>query len=307
MKAGDTVAKQNPNLRIIDDDEFERAQKLMRQRTNEYKESRNVPLNMKGRSLLSGNIYCGHCGSRLTLTSNRKTYVRLDGERTKQLRFRYVCFGKTRHRSLCSGQTGYTMSKIDSVVEAILKDIFDRMKRTPESEVIEHCNEKLLADISARLKAAKTDYAKSSREMEALQGEMLNVVMGQSELPRDILSKMLSDAQERTDTAKALVETLQQELEERTANLTQLKKQYSKLLNWSQIFDTAEISVKKMIATYMIERVEVFRGYKMKITLSMDIRQFMEGLDVDTEIVKEKDPTKTEAESDSSDVEEDVR
>jgi len=33
-----------------------------------------------------------------------------------------------------------------------------------------------------------------------------------------------------------------------------------------------------MIAAYMIERVDVFRDYKLNITLNMDIRQFTDGL-----------------------------
>jgi hypothetical protein len=36
-------------------------------------------MNTKGKSLLSGNIFCGHCGARLTLTTNGKKYQRKDG------------------------------------------------------------------------------------------------------------------------------------------------------------------------------------------------------------------------------------
>lgn len=49
-------------LQIIAPDQFDLAQKLMLERTNERKERRTVPLNTAGQSLLSGNIFCGHCG-----------------------------------------------------------------------------------------------------------------------------------------------------------------------------------------------------------------------------------------------------
>ena len=54
------------------------AQSLMTQRTNENKEYRTLPLNTTGQSLLSGNIFCGHCGGRLTLTINGKVYRQTD-------------------------------------------------------------------------------------------------------------------------------------------------------------------------------------------------------------------------------------
>ncbi len=53
---------------------------------------------------MSGNVFCGHCGARLTVTTNGKRYV--DGMATPKLR--YVCYNKTRHAGQCDGQTGYT-------------------------------------------------------------------------------------------------------------------------------------------------------------------------------------------------------
>ena len=47
----------------------------MTERTNANKEYRTLPLNTTGQSLLSGNIFCGHCGGRLTLTTNGKQFL----------------------------------------------------------------------------------------------------------------------------------------------------------------------------------------------------------------------------------------
>jgi hypothetical protein len=268
-------------LQIIDDDTFARAQMLMKQRTNEYKESRTVPLRTSGMSLLSGNIFCGHCGSRLTLTTNGKVEVRkTSGERVKYVRIRYVCYGKTRRKAPCDGQTGYTAHIVDEMVEAVIKGIFDRMKRTPESAVLSSCNEQVINDLDAQLRTVKTEHAKAAKELEALQTELVKVVMGQSELPRDILTKMINGSKAKLEETDKQAESLKERLDNSKENLAELKKQYSTLLNWSQIYDGAEMSVKKMIAAYMIQRVDVFRGYELRITLNMDIRQFMEGLDI---------------------------
>ena len=63
---GDATSERIPELQIIDQDTFDAAQQLMAARATHHADT---PLNMKGQSLLVGNIFCGHCGNRLTLTT----------------------------------------------------------------------------------------------------------------------------------------------------------------------------------------------------------------------------------------------
>ena len=39
------------------------------------------------------------------------------------------------------------------------------------------------------------------------------------------------------------------------------------------------MDVKKMIASYIIQRVNVYRDYELEIVLNMNIQQYMDGLD----------------------------
>ena len=65
-----------PELQIVDEATFRRAQELMEKRTTHHADT---PLNLRGSSLLVGNIFCGHCKNRLTLTTSGKKYIRKDG------------------------------------------------------------------------------------------------------------------------------------------------------------------------------------------------------------------------------------
>ena len=58
IRNGEARSDVIPELQIIDPEIFERAQKIMADRTTHHAET---PLNLKGQSLLVGNIYCGHC------------------------------------------------------------------------------------------------------------------------------------------------------------------------------------------------------------------------------------------------------
>ena len=82
---GDACSEVIPELQIIDIGTFERAQKIMADRTTHHAET---PLNLKGQSLLVGNIYCGHCRNRLTLTTSGRKRERKDGSIIREVRSR---------------------------------------------------------------------------------------------------------------------------------------------------------------------------------------------------------------------------
>ena len=66
------------DLQIIDVELFERAHNIVQNRAKP-RTHREIPLNTKGQSLLMGNVYCGHCGRRLTLATSGRKYNKKDG------------------------------------------------------------------------------------------------------------------------------------------------------------------------------------------------------------------------------------
>ena len=87
-----------PELQIIDQDTFDAAQQLMAARATHHADT---PLNMKGQSLLVGNIFCGHCGNRLTLTTSGRKAIQKDGTVRREIRCRYQCHYNLRHPGEC--------------------------------------------------------------------------------------------------------------------------------------------------------------------------------------------------------------
>lgn len=142
LRSGESRSEVIPELQIIDQDTFDRAQQLMEQRVNESRETRTVPLNTSGQSLLSGNVFCGHCGGRLILTTNGTTRTNAAGERIGRKRVRYVCYNKTRHRAECNGQTGYTMHILDGMITELLHQIFDKMKEISVEDLVQRAQSK---------------------------------------------------------------------------------------------------------------------------------------------------------------------
>ena len=81
-------------------------------------------------------------------------------QRVRKPRVRYVCYGKTRKITPCEGQSAYIQHKLDSMVEKVVKEIFERIKGVPKSAIINSRYKEELAVREANSKRLQSEYAK---------------------------------------------------------------------------------------------------------------------------------------------------
>ena len=279
LRSGETFAGPFEELQIIKPEIFDLAQRLMLDRSNERKEYRTVPLNTTGQSLLSGNVFCGHCGGRLVLTTNGTTHRLADGTPVKKKRIRYICYNKTRRRQDCTGQTGYTMHILDGLVVEVLHQVFDKMKGASDEVIVGSAFQKQMATLRADLQRARTENTKANKEYEFLKAELLKAVQGQSKMSMDILSEVMDDARQKVISTSERVTALTAELEDGNTKIAEMKQEYDRILSWSEIFDESDMEVKKMICGYIIKRVSVFRDYQLEVEFNINVEQFLNGID----------------------------
>ena len=65
LKNGEATSARMEELQIIDDHDFAMVQEILRQRAHKSDEKRTIAMSNKGKALLSGNVFCAHCGCRL--------------------------------------------------------------------------------------------------------------------------------------------------------------------------------------------------------------------------------------------------
>ena len=278
LSSGGVQSDVIPALQIIPREVFDRAQEIMMERTMSYAD-RCVPLNTKGNALLSGNVFCGHCNARLTLTTNGKKYQRKDGGVTVTPKTRYVCYNKTRHPEKCDGQTGYTTSKLDGVVEKIVLSIFARIKEQPGEQIIAAQFEERIAGIKLNLEQAKVSLAKETEVLSMLEDELLKVLQGTSRLKPEMLNKKHDEAERAVADKQLIVETLEKELEKSQDTMHQVTRQYNDVLTWADMYAESPMDVKKMIVAQLTSAVRVSGGYKIEIDFKISERQL--GLEQD--------------------------
>ncbi len=283
LRSGESQSEVFPELQIIDPATFELAQKLMTERVNEFNEQRTLPRNTSGQSMLSGNVFCGHCGGRLTLTTNGTVRKNADGVQVARRRIRYVCYNKTRHRIECNGQTGYTMHILDGMVTEVLHQIFDRMKSVREDEIVSRTQMNVTADVKNQFTAAKREFAKATKEYEAVKAKLMAIIRGESSLPESVISEMAEEAKRKMMAASEKVSALNSEMEQSNDRTNEIRRDYQNIMKWSEIFDSSDMAVKKMIAGYLIKKISVYSGYRLHIEFNINFAQFELGLEIPNE------------------------
>ena len=280
LRSGESQSEIFEELQIVDPDTFALAQKLMAERVNEYNGQRTMPKNVSGQAMLSGNIFCGHCGGRLTLTTNGTVRHNLKGGTVFRRRVRYVCYNKTRHRVDCDGQTGYTTHILDGMVTKVLHQVFDKMKVLQEDEIVSRTHMNMTADLKNQLTAAKREFAKATKEYESVKDKLYDVIRGKSSLPESVLTEMADEAKAKMMAASEKVSSLSAEMEQSTAKADEIRNDYQRILKWSELFDDSDIVTKKMVAGYLIKRIDVYADYRLHIEFNINFAQFELGLDI---------------------------
>ena len=143
-----------PELQIVTQEQYDRVAKGRSQRSADYEKKcaarwetevtladggqmtvdhppRMYPKRNVGKALLSGNVYCGHCGGRIFASTACRSHDPSDRVSI------YKCYNRTQHRTLCNRPTTYRAEKVDAVVERLLRDIFERARSINESELIQ--------------------------------------------------------------------------------------------------------------------------------------------------------------------------
>ena len=167
-------------------------------------------LRMVARSLSksSGNVFCGHCGARLTLTTSKRYRKLRDGSYDKTPRIRYVCYGKTRKQTECTGQTGYTLHILNDLIDNVMKSIFSRMQGIPQKELISSRYEKELTEQIAHLKILKAEQKKQDDSLKSLHEEIIRCIQGKSAFSQDTLADLIRDTEEKSKGLRITVAQL---------------------------------------------------------------------------------------------------
>ena len=299
LRSGETQSEVFPELQIIPLEQFQRVTKAREQRSINYaikcgwetekvaledgseatvvRSSGSYPRKIVGKALLSGNVYCGHCGGRVFATTARKAHHPSDHPERIAI---YKCYNRTQHKEQCDGPTTYRAEKVDSVVESILRGIFERAKRVDEKEFLKAQVQISNKEYQQKLKLAKAEYSKATKELSKWEELMLASIEGTCVFTPEQVKKRMDIAQEKVDGLSKEIEMLQIGMSEAKTISSEILAQHQQLLSWAELFDSASIDEKKVISSQMIKAVTLTRNYGIQIEFNISEAQFLNGMEM---------------------------
>lgn len=134
--------------------------------------------------------------------------------------------------------------------------------------------------LKEKLALAKINFAKATKEYEGVKAKLYAVISGESTLPEDILTEMASEAPKRMLDASERMSHLQGELAEESRREDGVRKERQDILKWSELFESSDMAVKKIVVSYLIKRIHVYSDYQLRVEFNIDLDQFELGLEI---------------------------
>lgn len=268
---GDSQSEVIPDLQIIPEETFLKAQEMMASRVTRHG---GVPLNTRGRSLLVGNVYCGHCGGRLTLTTNGRKRVLKDGSIHRETRARYQCHYNVRHPGECDGQSGYGVDKLDKLIDQIIHIQFERIKQAPPQALIEKQAQQETKAAKARLNLLTEQYQQKQKEFQDLKAETIKVIQGTSRLNADLLNSLVDETNAQMTEIQAKMQEAEAELQAIVTGAERVRQEYAQLIGWAEMYDNCTFEAKKMIVAQFVKAIHVKRDYEIDIEFNVSFKEF---------------------------------
>ena len=271
-----------PRLQIIDDDLFNRAQELRNMRSKKNSDDRRVPLTTKGVNLLSGNVFCGHCGNRLWADNSSTKYTRKDGSGASYKYPTYACIYGLSHAGVTC-QKSYSAKKVDDIVRSVLRQVFEQIRGTPPADCWGKQHERTMSDIKSKIKAATSNVSKVDKELSAYKSEVIKVIQGESAFTAELLNPLIREAEDNLSKLTAELDSLKSEQSESDSIFERTKAEHMRIRSWSEIFDESSPETQKMVAASLIGAVRISKGYQIEIDFNISAKEFVESISFNDE------------------------
>ena len=261
-------------LKIRSDDTYDQILYILKQRNHCNEEKRHIAMRTKGQAMISGNIFCAHCGGRLTTIRYKDSYIRADGTEYSVDQIKYACYHKSRKLCACDGQTTYLADRVDNVICQIIKKIFSCMSGAPEAEKMQAMFKRQIAGNRAAQRMLSLGLDKHRQQLQRLQLEIGKTLIGDSVYSQEDLTQAIRTVKSKISEEEKQLTELQREEAQKQKGIHLIAPSYVRFKSWADEFCSATLEQRKMIVCQLFKRIEVGRDYKISVELNMTYQQF---------------------------------
>ncbi|MDF0728919.1 recombinase family protein [Cytobacillus sp. S13-E01] len=272
-KDGDTQPY-NEKLHIIDTDLFEKAQQIKNMRKNALTEQDKTGIPMGGKLIFSGLAFCKYCGSRLVgnYLYRKSQKPNKKDEYYTTIIYRYRC--PANKGTYDHEQNIWGALKYDKIIISHIKEILRNMDISVFiDKSIDNKKEKVKSK-EVILKNLQKEQEGNKKQLQKLNEEIANALMGESSFTPDQLSGAIQGIEIKIRNSNEIIERIENELAQEKENYSDVRNMAEELRNWEKKFDQADDDLKKVMLSRIIHKVH-FGKESINIELNAQIEEIM--------------------------------
>lgn len=273
--------EQNPEITIVPQETWERAQEIRearkkrinesRQATNElYMEQYNVPFSTRGRLALTGMVYCGYCGKRLKNTGYANHWTsRKTGEKKVSYVGRYGCPNQ------CKPRSSYSQEYLESIVFATVESYLENLKKIDISSELEEMQTQQNKSIGREIKDIEREIKSLLSDIATLEEKLPDAIRGDFAFSVDKLSAIIKDKESRKNELEVSKKRLKKQLEEISIQSEEMKQFIELMPKWSELFAEADTQTKQMLISTLVDKI-IVKDEEITIKFKIRLEDYMD-------------------------------
>ena len=273
--------EKNPEIEIISQQIWERAQEIResrkakingsRQKSNEmYMEQNAIPFTTRGKLALTGFVYCGYCGTKLRNESYANHWTsKRTGEEKVSFVGRYGCGNH------CKPRAHYTQRYLESIVFSAIEEYLSKLRSidvTSELLELQSQNEKVFA---RELRELESERKRLDTDIELLYEKITDALRGESVFSEKKLAELIEKKeQQKLELDKRKI-SLENQIKQSTIQKEEIEAFISQMPNWDQLFRDSDVQTKKMILSTLIDQILV-KDDEITIRFKIQLEKYMD-------------------------------
>lgn len=273
--------EQNPEITIVPQETWERAQEIRearkkqinesRQATNElYMEQHNVPFSTRGKLALTGIVYCGYCGKRLKNTGYANHWT---SKKTGEEKVSYV--GRYGCPNQCKPRSSYSQEYLESIVFATVENYLENLKKIDVSTELEEMQSQQSKSIEREVKELEKEIKNLVSDIATLEEKLPDAIRGDFAFSVDKLSAIIKDKESRKNELESSKKRLKKQLEEISVQSEEMKQFVAIMPKWNELFRESDTQTKQMLISTLVDKI-IVKDEEITIKFKIRLEDYMD-------------------------------
>ncbi len=225
-------------------------------------------------ALLTGLVFCGHCGARLSADANTYRNKRADGTMQTGRRLYYVCQTHLRKgRQFCDGQRTYGRRRLEQVVGSQLETLLTMLDGQELAALLLGGVDKHLREVEEQIRLTNTELTRTQKIIDGWLARMDSFLACPNESPytEEMLTAKIREAKEKQQILHTRLTTLHDQRKGQPATPSQVEELADLAPHWWYYFREATTEEQRLLLRDLIERINVRRdGVEIVFAVSLE-------------------------------------